>query len=77
MGSWDWDLVRGDCAWDEGQKAIFGVEPGSFVVKFASVRSLIDPDDWKNLRRAFRKARRDAGSYQVEFRILRPDGGTR
>src|SRR5215470_13044877 len=20
MGSWDWDLIRGDCAWDEGQK---------------------------------------------------------
>ena len=24
MGSWDWDLVRGDCAWDEGQRRIFG-----------------------------------------------------
>src|ERR1700726_494942 len=20
MGSWDWDLTHGDCAWDEGQK---------------------------------------------------------
>jgi two-component sensor histidine kinase/DNA-binding response OmpR family regulator len=77
MGSWDWDLVRGDCAWDEGQKGIFGVDSGSFEVTFASVRSLIDPDDWKILRRAFRQARRDAGSYQVEFRILRPDGDVR
>src|ERR1700726_2665222 len=25
MGSWDWDLVGGDCAFDEGQKQIFGV----------------------------------------------------
>src|SRR5262244_3849848 len=23
MGSWDWDLVQGDCVWDEGQKLIF------------------------------------------------------
>jgi PAS domain S-box-containing protein len=77
MGSWDWDLVRGDCAWDEGQKRIFGVDSGSFEVTFASVRSLIDPDDWKILRRAFRQARRDAGSYQVEFRVIRPDGDVR
>src|SRR5271167_2202072 len=77
MGSWDWDLVRSDCAWDEGQKQIFGVDSGSFEVTFASVRSLIDPEDWKILRRAFRQARRDAGSYQVEFRILRPDGDVR
>src|ERR1700726_1611251 len=24
MGSWDWDIGRGDCVWDEGQKGIFG-----------------------------------------------------
>src|SRR6266849_5198556 len=23
MGSWDWDLLRGECAWDEGQCRIF------------------------------------------------------
>ena len=26
MGSWDWDFVQGNCAWDDGQKRIFGVE---------------------------------------------------
>src|SRR5919112_4950937 len=28
MGSWDWDLVKSDWMWDEGQHRIFGVEPG-------------------------------------------------
>src|SRR6185436_11534956 len=28
MGSWDWDLATGKIVWDEGQHAIFGVEPG-------------------------------------------------
>src|SRR5580692_2799351 len=72
MGSWDWDLVRGDCAFDEGQKQIFGVDSTSFNVTLASVRALIDHDDWKMLRRALRQARQDAGSHQVEFRIRRP-----
>jgi PAS domain S-box-containing protein len=77
MGSWDWDLVHGDCVWDEGQKQIFGVDSTSFDVTLASVRALIDDDDWKMLRRALRQARQDAGSHQVEFRIRRPDGGVR
>ena len=77
MGSWDWDLVQGDCAWDEGQKQIFGVDPASFEVTVASVRGLVHRDDWKLLRRAIKQARLDAGSYQVEFRICRPDAGVR
>src|SRR5258708_8292946 len=77
MGSWDWDLVHGDCVWDEGQKQIFGVDPMSFEVTLASVGQLMDRDDWKILRGALRQARQDAGSYQVEFRICRPDGGVR
>src|ERR1700674_1465080 len=75
MGSWDWDLVHGDCVWDDGQKQIFGVDSESFEVTLASVRELIYRDDWKILRRAIRQARVVADSYQVEFRICRPDGG--
>src|SRR5215475_6308079 len=56
MGSWDWDLVRGDCAWDEGQKRIFGVDPESFEITPASFRKLIHHDDWKIVRQAVREA---------------------
>src|SRR5260370_23975199 len=77
MGSWDWNLVQGDCAFDEGQKQIFGVDPATFVVTMESVRALIHRDDWRMMYRAIRQARQDAGSYQIEFRICRPDGGVR
>src|SRR5216684_5256754 len=40
MGSWDWNLTQGDCAWDEGQKRIFGVDAASFDVTVANVRNL-------------------------------------
>src|SRR5262249_8009183 len=66
MGSWDWDLIKGDCAWDEGQKRIFGIDQG-FEITLASVRNLVHRDDWKALRQVIRHARKDAGSYQVEF----------
>ena len=77
MGSWDWDLAEGDCAWDEGQKRIFGVDAASFNVTLANVRNLVHRDDWKLLRQTLRQARKDAGSYQVEFRVCRPDGEVR
>src|ERR1700730_3320703 len=76
MGSWDWDVVRRDCVWDEGQNQIFGVE-SSFVVTPTSISHLVHRDDWKIIRKTLKQARRDAGSYQVEFRICRPDGGVR
>ncbi len=37
MGSWDWDLVKGDWMWDEGHCRIFGVDPASFEVNLDSV----------------------------------------
>src|ERR1700730_18355511 len=40
MGSWDWDIARGDCVWDEGQKGIFGVGE-AFAVTPASIRGLV------------------------------------
>jgi len=76
MGSWDWDLVRRDCAWDEGQRAIFGVDE-AFAVTPASIRRLIHRGDRKLLFKAIKQVRRHAGSHQVEFRICRPDGGVR
>src|ERR1700726_3779892 len=62
MGSWDWDIGRGDGIWDEGQHRLFGVPP-SFAVNLASIRALIHRDDWKAVRRTLKKARSDAGSY--------------
>ncbi len=77
MGSWDWDIGRGDCVWDEGQKRIFGVGPEPFEVTPANVRRFVHPGDWKLLRQTLKRAWRDAGSYQAEFRVRRPDGTVR
>jgi len=77
MGSWDWDLANGDCVWDEGQKAIFGVDQESFEVTPANLKRIVHRDDWNTVWQMIRKARQDAGSYQAEFRIRHPDGRVR
>jgi PAS domain S-box-containing protein len=75
MGSWDWD--NGDWMWDEGQYQIFGVAPRSFEVTSPNVQALLHPDDAPELRRVLAQFAKGAGSYEAEFRIIRPDGEVR
>jgi PAS domain S-box-containing protein len=76
MGSWDWDRIRGDYAWDEGQYRIFGVEPNSFAVTPENIRALIHPDDWVNLQAGVDRVLKE-GQFQAEFRVRRPNGQVR
>jgi two-component sensor histidine kinase/DNA-binding response OmpR family regulator len=77
MGSWDWDLVNGDCLWDGGQYRIFGVDPNSFSVTLESVRALICPEDWTRLENVLADFCGGEQSYQTEFRVYRPNGELR
>jgi PAS domain S-box-containing protein len=77
MGSWDWDLVKSDWMWDEGQHRIFGVEPGSFNVTPEHVRMLVHPDDWENFSSNMDRMFKQGGAYETEFRVRRPDGEIR
>src|SRR5438034_3339399 len=76
MGSWDWDTVRGECVWDEGQCRIFGVDPNSYEVTLDNLRALIHPEDWARLQAAF-AAGAEAHAHQTEFRVCRPNGESR
>ena len=77
MGSWDWDIARHSCLWDEGLCRIFGVDPMGFEVTFENVRALFHPDDWRRLAAAFSEATPAQSSWRTDFRVLRPDGELR
>ena len=77
MGSWDWDLVRGDCMWDEGHCDIFGVDAESFKVTPERLKALIDPEDWDILSQLWSERGSGSHSYETEFRVRRPNGEMR
>lgn len=78
MGSWDWDIVKGDWMWDEGQCRIFGVDPQTFKVSVETVAPLVAPEDLKRLQDMMADFAVGAGqSYQTEFRVFRPNGDMR
>jgi PAS domain S-box-containing protein len=77
MGSWDWDLVKGDWMWDEGQCRIFGVDP-SFHVSLETVAPMVAADDLARLKQMLTQFSGEAGqAFQTEFRVLRTDGEVR
>jgi PAS domain S-box-containing protein len=77
LGSWDWDRVKGDCLWDEGQYRIFGVDPQSFAVTPENVRALLYPEDWERVQAAAQTVLAGGQVQETEFRVRRPDGEIR
>jgi two-component sensor histidine kinase/DNA-binding response OmpR family regulator len=76
MGSWQWDAASDECAWDDGERRIFGVDAG-FRPTARSIRALLQPEDLRKLERALDTMARTGEPYQTEFRIRRPDGEER
>lgn len=77
MGSWDWDCVNGDWMWDRGQYLICGVDPDQFIVNSASIRALILSEDLDRLRELLDQGTSEARTFNIEFRIRRPNGDVR
>jgi two-component sensor histidine kinase/DNA-binding response OmpR family regulator len=77
MGSWDWDVATGACAWDAGQYRIFGVQPSGFEPTFDRIRSSIHPEDLAHVLTLVEKANDGDNTFQTEVRIVRPSGDTR
>jgi PAS domain S-box-containing protein len=81
MGAWDWDVRSGRISWSPGLEAIHGLSPGSFGGTLEAFERDIHPEDLPRVRETLAAAvgaRLGAGSaYEVEYRIVRPDGATR
>ncbi len=76
LALWDWD-VASDRVWmtEEGRE-FFGFTP-SEPLHYASVAGRVHPDDSPVRETAIQQALETGGSYEVEYRIVLPDGSVR
>ena len=77
MGSWDWDVVTGQCQWDAGQYRIFGVNPDGFTPTFDNIRSFIHHEDLERINGLIHAGLVDQRTFQTEARLIRPNGEMR
>ncbi len=74
LGSWEWNIVTNDLAWSDEIFRIFGLTPREFAATYPAFLERIHPDDRGLVEEAVRRAVEEGGAYDIEHRIVRPDG---
>ncbi|MGV7032694.1 PAS domain S-box protein [Methylobacterium symbioticum] len=70
---WSLDIPSGRVAVSPTCARLFGVPPERLTT-FAATQALVHPDDRPARADAIQRALREGGSYEVDFRVARPDG---
>ncbi len=77
LGSWEYDLARDELCWSDEVYRIFGWEPVGAPVTDAAYWEAVHPDDRAEVTRRYRDSLASGQGYDLEHRIIRPDGTIR
>ncbi|MBB4367408.1 PAS domain S-box-containing protein [Bradyrhizobium sp. cir1] len=76
--SWAWDVHRQEFAYRSAELfRLFGFEPDQIDVPAKAFQQRILPEDFQRIIKVEREAIRQKQPFQIDFRILRPDGSIR
>jgi PAS domain-containing protein len=74
VGNWEWNLVTREYVWSDEMYQIFKGEPRQFPMRTGAFLNCVHPDDKQKVVRALGKALVGEQSYQIEHRIVWPNG---
>lgn len=74
LGSWELDLVKGALYWSAEIYRIFELDPADFQPSYENFLKAIHPEDRDKVNQAYSQSLIDKQSYDVEHRLLMPDG---
>lgn len=77
VGSWELDVGTKISVWTEEMYRIAGRDPAAFDISYSNILTLLPLEDREQLKRAVERAIADGKPYEVEHRIIRPDGSVR
>jgi PAS domain S-box-containing protein len=77
VGYWERDVRSGLVNWSEQSNRIFGLAPNEGPVPIARYQELVHPDDRPRIMAAVAEALAGSKRYDVEYRIVRPNGEVR
>jgi PAS domain S-box-containing protein len=77
VGYWERDVRTGLVNWSEQSNRIFGLAPNEGPVPIARYQELVHPDDRLRIMAAVAEALAGGKRYDVEYRIVRPNGEVR
>lgn len=77
LGSWVADIVNDRISISPELARLLGIEPVKEPLPFAKIASLLHPEELPMLVREKDRLLREGGSYDIDHRIVRPDGSVR
>jgi PAS domain S-box-containing protein len=78
LGSWTWEVATGQNTWSDELFRIYGLDPEAFVPRHDRfMNTVLAPEDRPRVISAIDLALKGEQDYDLEFRILRPDGTPR
>jgi PAS domain S-box-containing protein len=76
-GSWTWNVATGECYWSLEHFHLFGLDPETFSPTKDNTQRMIHPEDLPFIEQTLERAVRDQSDFEVEYRLVRPDGSMR
>jgi PAS domain-containing protein len=78
LGSWEYIAETGETIWSDEEFRIYGLEPGPKSPTYEELLARhIHPDDVAPLQALFGQALRTGSIFEMDLRIVRPDGSVR
>ena len=74
LGTWRWDMATGVTTWDAPMNQVFGLSEGDFDGTYEAWVALLHPDERDEVLAVLDEAIATKGSYQVDHRVIWPDG---
>jgi PAS domain S-box-containing protein len=77
VGSYAWDVETGKLVWSAETFRQLGLNPGGFEPTFEAFQQCVHPEDRPAFAARVRRALTEKSPFEMEVRIVRPDGTTR
>jgi PAS domain S-box-containing protein len=77
LGTWDWDIQNDRASWSHSASRIFGISDSDRVMTMERFSTFVHPDDRDSVARIIASSIEKCAPFEVEFRIVRPDGALR
>ena len=77
LGNWEWDVVNNRVDWSDEIYRIFGLMPQQFGATYEAFLQAVYPEDRQFVDAKVREALGQGGAYNIDHRILLPDGSLR
>ncbi|MGP1383233.1 MAG: PAS domain-containing sensor histidine kinase [Thainema sp.] len=77
IGIWEWDSATDYLVWDDRMCALYGIQSSELNNVWTAWEARLHPDDLSRARSVVQQALDNQQNYQMEFRIVLPDGSIR